>query len=344
LIAGTNRLDYRLSIRLGLKHRLGKGLKAMSGRQLTAVPFRERAKEVSGALIEVVSPLLKEVIDYADNIFWLCLEVAESRDREDHAPLVLYRHLIDMTDGIEVLISEGCSSPAEPLLRSCFEAWLSLNYIMTENYEQRSLAWLCTFLHSEIDQKEMLDRGTQKGKKFAITLEKEAPEILQKLRPARDVGELQKALADPHFAEIEAKYQRLKEKRNRKGKRKGGKPPYWCALVGGPNSLPELANSLSRGALYQVFYGPWSILIHGFDASRFLAGLPDGSAAFKLLRDPAMLKEDTCLAEWFVNYATQLMIRKFVPQEAANFIKWLAEINRRLDRLDRFEFKVSELP
>jgi len=93
----------------------------MSGRLLTRVPFRERAKQASGALIEVASPLLKDVIDYADSIFWLCLEAAERPDLEDHAPLVLYRHIIEMSDGIEALISEGCAGPAWPLLRSCFE-------------------------------------------------------------------------------------------------------------------------------------------------------------------------------------------------------------------------------
>ena len=303
----------------------------MSGRPLTAVPFRERAKEASGALIEVVSPLLKDVIDYADNIFWCCLEVAERPNREDHAPLALYRHIIEMTDGIEVLISEGCSSPAEPLLRSCFEAWLSLRYIVEKNYEERSLAWLCSYLHNEIDQKEMLDCATKKGEKFASTLRKETPEILEKLRPARDTEELQKALTEPHFAEIEAEFQRLKQY--------GEEHPYWCSLVGGPKSLPKLANYLSLGAPYQVFYGPCSVLIHGFDASRFLAELPDGSVEFKLLRDPAKLKEITGLAEWFVNYATKLMIRKFVPQEAENFFKWESDVNTRLDRLDRFVLK-----
>jgi len=320
----------------GNKLPLERGLEAMTEKARARIPFRERAKIASGALIEVVAPILREVVDYADNTFWRCREVAERPDREDHAPLALYRHIIEMGDGIETLISQGCSGPSSALLRSCFEPCLALKYIVKENYEPRSLAWLCSYLHSEIELKGVLDRDTKKGEKLASALQKEAPEILEKLRPARCIGELQEALAEPHFAEMEAKYQRLKEK--------SGRPPYWCALVGGPKSLPELAYRLSWGAPYQVFYGPWSTLIHGFDASRFVEELSDGNVEFKPLRDPAELKRNACLAEWFVSYATKSMIRSFLPEEAEKFIKWESDINKRLERLDRFVLKYSVLP
>jgi hypothetical protein len=35
------------------------------------------------------------------------------------------------------------------------------------------------------------------------------------------------------------------------------------------------------------------------------------------------------------------MIKKFIPQQAEDFVKWQAEIDRRLERLDRFVLKVS---
>jgi len=85
-------------------------------------------------------------------------------------------------------------------------------------------------------------------------------------------------------------------------------------------------------------------LIHGFDASRFLVALPDGSAGFRLLRDPEGLRDNASLAIWFVNNGTRLMIGKFVPEEKLNFINWESGINQRLERLDRFELKHSVLP
>ena len=42
---------------------------------------------------------------------------------------------MEMTDGIEVLISQACVVPAIPLLRSSFEALISMEYIL-EKEEQ----------------------------------------------------------------------------------------------------------------------------------------------------------------------------------------------------------------
>jgi hypothetical protein len=83
------------------------------------------------------------------------------------------------------------------------------------------------------------------------------------------------------------------------------------------------------------------VLIHGFDASRFLIGFSDGAVEFKPLRDPRELKDNACHAELIVNDATKLMIRKFIPQEARNFLQWEAGINKRVKRLERFVLKVS---
>jgi hypothetical protein len=304
----------------------------MSETELRNISFREEGKKASEAPIAVACPLIRDVIDYADEVFWRCLKVAKRPNCEDYPPLALYRHIIEMTDGIEVLISEGCSAPCNPLLRTVFEARLNLMYILEnkKHYEKRSLAWLWAYLHKKIEQEEMLDPSTPGGKKLEKAMRKEVPEGLLKLRPVDGVKELQELSREPHFAPIEEEYQRLKEKRV--------KHPYWASLAtGGPNSFPELANYLSQGSYYLVFYNIWSQLIHGFDATRFLAKLPNGSSRFKLLRDPKGLKNIANTAILLLNMSTKLMLRKFLPGE--DFSEWEAGVMKRMKRLDRFQLK-----
>jgi len=90
----------------------------MSETESPGSSFREEAKRASEALIAVACPLIRDVVDYADETFWRCLDAADQRNREDYPPLALFRHIIEMTDGIEALISAGSSAPCQPLLRT----------------------------------------------------------------------------------------------------------------------------------------------------------------------------------------------------------------------------------
>ena len=78
---------------------------------------------------------------------------------EDIATLALYRQIIEITDGLEVLVSSCCPLAAIPLIRNSFEAFLSLDYILeNENdYKNRSLAWIVGHIHNRLDFYERLD-------------------------------------------------------------------------------------------------------------------------------------------------------------------------------------------
>ncbi|MCA1554180.1 MAG: DUF5677 domain-containing protein [Chloroflexi bacterium] len=76
---------------------------------------------------------------------------------------MLYLHIIEMTDGIEALIAESCPIPAIPLVRSSFEARLSIEYILKADYQRRSLAWLLVYAHYRLNGYESLDPSTDRG-------------------------------------------------------------------------------------------------------------------------------------------------------------------------------------
>ncbi len=86
-------------------------------------------KAEARSLIDAACPLLRELVNHATLVYVRCSR-APDRDRiagenEGLAPAVLYQQIIELTDSLEVLMSESCVNGAVPLLRSAFEAILS---------------------------------------------------------------------------------------------------------------------------------------------------------------------------------------------------------------------------
>ena len=116
------------------------------------VLYRELSQIQANELNKVISPLLQEVINFATNVFIRCMSYSEGDENVDLAPFALYRHIMELSDGIEVLLSNACPVPAIPLLRSSFEALLSLEFITedTDLYERRSLTWLASYVRKRL--------------------------------------------------------------------------------------------------------------------------------------------------------------------------------------------------
>jgi hypothetical protein len=94
-------------------------------------------------LSEPACSLLREIINYSTFAFQRC-QTERNRNAQDVdlSILMLYLHIIEMSDGIEVLLSKSCVNPTTPLLRTCFEALLGIDYILEVDYERRALSWM----------------------------------------------------------------------------------------------------------------------------------------------------------------------------------------------------------
>jgi hypothetical protein len=81
-------------------------------------PLLDRQEAIGNAepLAQVACPLLREVINHASWAFRRCDAASDAHgaENEDLAAFVLYRHLIELTDGIEVLCSASCVNAAIP--------------------------------------------------------------------------------------------------------------------------------------------------------------------------------------------------------------------------------------
>jgi uncharacterized protein (DUF433 family) len=72
---------------------------------------------------------LATAIWLSDGVFEECRHTAPRPEWYDFPSLALFRHVIQMADGIQILLSAGTSSPTRPLLRSMLESLFSLKYI-----------------------------------------------------------------------------------------------------------------------------------------------------------------------------------------------------------------------
>ncbi len=227
---------------------------------------RDFAKAAAKPLINVASPLLVDVVNEATTAWQRCqVSIGRAGDRKvekdegQHvAPFILYRQIIEMADGIEVLISNSCSGPTLPLLRSMFEAFLSLDYMFKEDYKRRSLAWFCSHVHEQIRTYELLDPTTQQGREVKKTLESEGDPNVKGLFSSETVQELQRALTS-ELSTIENEYKRQKKLQRR--------TPRWYSLFDGPTNLRALSVKVSKLGYYIRLYPYWSSTVNRRNAA-----------------------------------------------------------------------------
>jgi hypothetical protein len=287
---------------------------------LKSVLYREFSKVSAEQIVPNASPLLQEMINYSTNALVRCATSASGNRDEDTAILALYRHIIEMIDGVEVLISQACSVPTVPLLRSAFEALLSIQYILEteQDYGRRALAWLVGYIHKRLDMYERLDPTTSQGQKARKLIEDDEIASNVLLPPPKDLqrfgANLRDLLSEPHLQPIEAEFQRCQKEHSRT-------KINWYHLFNGPSSLYELAERLGRGGQYETLYRSWSTTTHAQDLLPFIAQTPEGEATMGGLRDPNLVKEAVRFAAPILLEATKRILKKLRPGEDS-FDRW----------------------
>lgn len=305
--------------------------------------FREEAISRATPLIDFASRRLKSLVDSAEEIFQSCLEVAGSPRREDYPSLTLFRHVIEMSDGVQILLCAGTGGPMIPILRSMFEAFLSLRFIMERDYERRSLAWIYSYCRSEIEQKKRLSGQGEIGRELREIFLAELgwlPDSFQNPdRYAAEVEKLEQEILRPVFETITPKPSE-------------SKPAFrpWYTLCGTKlgnrkkerENLKDLANHLSFRCIYERLYGPWSRVLHATDTSPHVVLREDGTTGFSPLRCAEQLRDNVGYSFVMLFDAQYLMLEKFFPG------KQLTQSREKLDniieRLNKFVPIVESQP
>ena len=230
----------------------------MPTESLKSILDRELSLADAKSIIDISSPYLREIINYGTNLLARCETSSTGKENEDVAPLILYFHIIEMTDGIEVLLNQSCPVTAIPLIRSSFEALLYLEYIMESDYKRRSIAFLNEMINNQIEAHELMIPTTQRAKTVRKEYEKDiANKGIRWPDPSKalyNINFYNKLKRGRLFEEIEIEKCRLKIELDRK--------PKWHELYGGPSSLNDLAIVLYKKAQYDILYRDWSAISH----------------------------------------------------------------------------------
>lgn len=275
-----------------------------------------------------VSQLIAEVVNFGTNSLVRAMSYGEGEENLHLAAFALYRHILENTDAIQVLVENGCPATAAPNLRSSFEALLSLEYITEsdDDYRIRSLSWLAGYARIRLKSYRSFLTSTQLGQDFrkSIIEDKTVRDFppLPQDQVAEGIDRMERLLARDQFTQIQEEFDSFERE------------PRWFRLFGGPANVRELARYLERSVQYDVLYRQWSRVVHGEDFSPFIARGPNGEQSVRGLRDLGRTNEVTTFAVTFMLEAIRHLLTKFHPGETWGNC-YLREVQQRYLRASR---------
>lgn len=224
------------------------------------------------------------------------------------AATLMYRDLLESLDAFEVLVGQGVTEAAIPVVRSMWEVELQLAYLLEEEHEARGLAYHVASLRARIRAMKARDRTTREGQAFESIWEADADasKAFPHIDMSEEIAAKEAVLGKPQFAPTNAAFEALKKKSS-----------PWYALAGGPQNLKELTERMHRGCSYEMFYRPWSKAVHGEDALAGLLSGGGGRLVFRPFRDPHRLVDLCTHASLIFLKATIGVVRVLAPDRVS---------------------------
>jgi hypothetical protein len=197
-----------------------------------------------------------------------------------------------MSDGIHVLLSESFCGPGLPVLRSLFEAYLSLEYIMAadteEIYSRRLRSWDYVETIKDIKKYKSYDPKHQQSEDLrnlvteTMSRSGQAPDFSKAILKAENF------LKSETIRDIALEHERTRKKSGRRRRE-----CEWYELFDGPRDGRHLAKAVKQEGVYQYLYSEWSRDVHAGNPRRYFSASSSGKLTIRPLR--------TC--EDLMNYA-----------------------------------------
>jgi hypothetical protein len=268
---------------------------------------RELSKADVREKIDLAMPLMREIVDNGLAVLMRCSidAGAAAMKAEDEAILSLYRHLLVAVDGIQTVISEAAVEGCEPLLRTEFEALVSLLFIAEAPTlalrAQRGQAYVVADLKRQLGELKRLDPASAEGQQARAKLARDdyLKNVAMPAIPdlATRIAEVERRLNDPSLAAAESEFETLRNSHPRR------KRPAWYELFGGPHSIENVADQVGMAGSYEFLYRMWSGFVHGTEAVR-----ERRSATWRRVRSTTGLVTSAHLAVSFALRATRTVL------------------------------------
>lgn len=279
---------------------------------------REIAKEIAKSVIDVASPTLQETVNFATNLYPRCQTSKTGKKLEAFSLLALFLHVIQSIDAVEVLVSQSCGAPANLVLRSAFEAKLSIEYICEQKSEKRAASWSVKHILQEIEYYKNYNPIDPKGVQFLQNWgEGDWGKVIgppSLVDASSIIKGLEDKLKKPIYIDVYKDYQQMRKGRS--------KLPEWYSLYEGPKNLWELSQHLKHGVEYEMFYKAWSKQSHANDTHHLTLPMPDGTSILGPLRSPLDLVNVSTGGLVIMMNTLMLILKKFRPDEISYLRDW----------------------
>lgn len=278
---------------------------------------REGAKADQRAVIDRYSPYLEELVNCSTHLFARCEKSLRGVEGSPSALIHLYYHAIQMSDGIQVLIANACFDHAVPLVRSLWETKISVQYMLNQDFPDRSTAWVVEgFLFKRKYYSKLRELATSREAAEGVFEDDYHVKSGFLVGPDPEsvdaaIAAIDEKLSKPKFAPIAAHF-RGKDRIRR-----------WHQINGGPRSIEDVAERLNLTSEYEFLYRPDSEVGHARDASRQIS-VQEGTPVLTPLRPGKAFTVAHCsmATSWLIMLSYSIAdklcpgdeIRELIPQ------------------------------
>jgi hypothetical protein len=201
----------------------------------------------------------------------------ESNKAIELPPILLFRHILELADGLSELYSKECVLASIPISRTLIEAFFQLDYMLSskDKFENKSYAYLYAVQKKRLLQYERFLQEASKG--FSQRLKKDKYLKGKFEMEADEVEEFKKHIALYKSNISQETFSIFREKEFKEN-------DYWYKLLLNSNKIEVITEHLEKQALYEFYYRKLSRFLHANDIIDYYVVSRDEYRHIKALR------------------------------------------------------------
>lgn len=219
---------------------------------------RDSENEALNALLNDLGDVLDAHVDFGTEIIKM---VGDSIGDEhvDSTLILLFRDYLEFLDGVSVLIRNGCSETAIPVIRTMFEYYLYIMYILQGDTKNRAVAYQVSHIKNKISSFRKTSITGIDAKRFKNILNSNVKyKITVKHRDnSKIINSLLALTNEQPYNDINKAWRSTENRLNTNP----NKRVYikWYSLFNGPINLKELSKKVGVIGEYEILYSPFPV-------------------------------------------------------------------------------------
>lgn len=222
--------------------------------------------------------VIRDLANYGTNLIVRCVHSSGRKTKDRVVLTILLRQAVAMLDGIEVLLSRGCTHAANLQMRALFEAAVYINWILAGDSERKARYYHVHNLRRKRLWASRTQPGSPESAAFAAEMGKYQLPVTDELKTKskEQAQEIDRILADPELAGIDKDFETAKTSRRLK------RDVAWYVPLG-PRNFAEIARATNQRALYAILYSGASEVMHSSSDDQHVA-FEGGKLTIKSIR------------------------------------------------------------